>query len=128
MLDRVASNVPDRYAPVLGHFLDHFGEFNAPFFAEFREDDTDEFFVHSRIEAEVGLLDGLFDGMDRGRVPGLNQDHAWFGRSDAGQFADAHLRAVNIHYDVLDQAWRGLARAHAGELILHHVLGFLHFI
>jgi len=57
-----------------------------------------------------------------------DQDHARFGRGDAGQLANPHLRTVNLHHDVLDQAGRGLAGPHAGKLVLHDVFGLLHLV
>ena len=66
--------------------------------------------------------------MHRGDVPGRNEDHAGFGGGDAGQFADAHVGAINFRHDVLHQDGRGPAGADAGELMLHHLLGFDHLL
>ena len=48
--------------------------------------------------------------MQRARVPWLDDEHARFWRGDAGQFADAHLRAVNFHHDIFHQRRGSLAR------------------
>jgi hypothetical protein len=47
---------------------------------------------------------------------------------DAGQFADAHLRAVHFDKDVFDEGRRSLAGAHTGELVFHDLLGLDHLL
>ena len=60
--------------------------------------------------------------------------HGWMvkrprlGGGDAGQLANAHLRAIDFHHDVLDQRGRGLAGADAGKLVHDHLLGLAHLV
>jgi hypothetical protein len=71
-------------------------------------------------------LDGLLDGLDAGHVPRLHDEHSRFRCGDAGKLADAHMRAVNVHDNVLDERRGRLAGAHAGEFVRNHLLGLEH--
>jgi len=64
--------------------------------------------------------------MQRGGVPRLNHQHPRLRRGDAGQLPNPHLRTINFHQNILNQARRSLAGAHARELMLHHLFGLDH--
>ena len=54
--------------------------------------------------------------------------HARFGSGDAGQFADAHVGAINLRHDVFHQDGRGFAGANAAEFMLHDLFGLDHLL
>jgi hypothetical protein len=90
--------------------------------------DADEFALHGGIQTEVRFVNGFLDGAGAGGVPRLQEQHARLGRGDAGQLANAHVRSIHFHHDVLDERGRGFAGAHAVELVLHHFLGLHHLL
>lgn len=114
--------------PFFGHFFGDLHELDAPFLAQFREIQPDTFAVNGRVHTEVGFLQRFFNRMKHRRIPRLDDERAEFRRGDAGQLADAHLRAIGVHHHVLDQRGGGFAGAHAGELVQHHLLGLVHLV
>ena len=108
--------------------FDDLVEFLAALLVELRDGDADDFAVHNRIDAEFGFLNRFVNRHDKARVPRLDDDEARFRRRDAGQFAQAHVRAIHFHHDILDQRRRSFACAHAGKLVLHHLFRLDHLV
>src|ERR1019366_8875818 len=62
-LKGVAAEIADMHAAVLGKLVARLNELEAPLAAHLGKGNADEFTVHDGIEAEVGLLDGLANGL-----------------------------------------------------------------
>src|SRR5690606_10699179 len=105
--DGVAADVADLHAAFLGEAVGDLDEFLAAFAAHLGEGDADEAAVHVGVEAEVGHLDALGDGLHEALVPGLDDDHAGVGRHDGGAVLDALHGAVGLDLDALDHGGRG---------------------
>ena len=90
-LDSVPANMPDRHPPVFRHFSDDLGELLAAFGAKLRKHNSNEFFIHGRVQPQIALLDGLLNRVNRAGVPRLDQYDPSLGNGDSGQFADPHV-------------------------------------
>src|SRR6266542_3298569 len=93
----IAANVPDGYAAIFCHFAHDLDKFLAPLLAQFGKEKTDGLALDGGRQAEVALLNRFFDRMQRVGIPGLDSEGARLRRSNAGQLADAHLRAIYLY-------------------------------
>ena len=125
-LEDVAANVADLHAAFLGEALGDLHELLAALAAHVGEGHADDVAVHCGVEAEVGELDALGDGLGEAAVPGGDDDHAGIGRADGGAVLDAGHGAVGLDLDTLDHGGGGLAGVDVGKLVEGVVHGFFH--
>ena len=114
------------YAALLREAVDHLHEVLPALAAEFGQGKADHGTVDRRVDADVGHLDGLFDGLEQGLVPRLDHDHAGVWRGDCGYFLQAHRAAVGFDHHALDHGGGGLAGMDGGELVQRVVFRRLH--
>jgi hypothetical protein len=72
--------VADGHAAFLGQLARELHKFLAAFGAQFGERQADEAALNGGREAEIGLLDGLFDGLERAVIPRGDDELARFRR------------------------------------------------
>src|ERR1035437_11189123 len=98
LIHGVAPHVADRDPAVLRELADDLDEFLAALFAELREEQPDDLALNRWREAQVALLNGLLNGVQRIDIPGLYDKHPRLGRGIAGHRAHANLRAIALHH------------------------------
>ena len=81
-----------------------------------RDGHADHLAVGLGIEAEVGGLQGLFDVLDDGGVPGRDEDLLRLGGGDLRQLADRGVGAVVVDLDLVEHVHAGPARARGGQV------------
>jgi len=86
----VAAGVAHVHAAFLGLAVGGLDEFLAALAAHVRERDAHELAVDDRVEAEVGGLDGLLDGLHEAGVPRLT----WIRRGSGVLMAAHSLRRI----------------------------------
>ena len=126
VLDRVAADVPDRDAALLGHVPHELDELLAPLLGELRDRQADELAVVRRRQAEIGLLDRLLDLLDRRRVERLDRQHARLGRVDRREVLERRRRAVVVDRDAVEQRRRRAAGAHGVEVLVRRLDRLVH--
>jgi hypothetical protein len=122
----VAADVADVDATFFGHAAGNLHELLATFAAELGEWDSDVGAVNGRVQAEVGLLDGLHDGLGDAFVPGLDLDEAGVGCGDGGAGFERLRGAVGFYHDAFHHGGRGLAGVDAAEFMQRVVEGLFH--
>jgi hypothetical protein len=70
LLEHVAADVADVDAAFLGEAVGGFHELEAALLGEVGEGEADEVAVDDGVDADVGLLEGFFDGAEEALVPG----------------------------------------------------------
>src|SRR5258705_168991 len=93
----------DGDASIFGHLADNFDELLTAFLAQLREKYANDLPLDRRVESKVAFLNGLFDWMQRVGIPRLNSQSTRLRGGNAGEFANAHLRTIDFHQNVLDQ-------------------------
>src|SRR5699024_10861457 len=88
LVHRVAPDVADGDLGVLGVFLDLLCQLLAALLSQLREYQADAPAVVLGVDAQVGGQDGLFYRLERGGIPGLDQQAAGVRRRDSGYLLD----------------------------------------
>lgn len=127
-IDGVPADVANGDSTVFRHSADDFGELDAAFFAQFRKNDSQKFFIYHRVQAKVGFLNRLVNAGDYADVPRLNAQGSWRGGGDAGKVPDSHLRAVGVYQNVFNESGRSLPRSNSGKFFDNDLFAFLHFL
>ena len=129
-LELVAGRPPqvaDRDPALLGLVLDHLHQLLASLGRELREHQADHLAVVGRGDTQVGVLDGLLDGLHRALVVGGDDQHPGLGHVEPGQLLERHVGAVVVDLQLLDERRRGPTGADGREVGLGvaHGLGHL---
>ena len=115
--------------PSSARCLHHLHELLAALLGELREHQADDRAVVRRVHAEVALLDGLLDGLQRALVVGRDDEDARLGHAEAGELLQRRPRSRSSRpSELLDQRRRGAAGAHRGELRLQVGDGLVHLV
>src|SRR6478752_5146419 len=124
----VAADVAHRDLGVLGLGVRHLDVLAATLLGQHRHHATDERAVVARVDAEVGLLDRLLDGVHRGLVAGADDDGARLGVLEGGELLQRGRRTVVVDEDLLEHARVGAPGADAREALLGDLDGLLHLL
>ena len=108
--------------------LDDLHQLPAALLGELWEREPDELAVVGRVDAEIRVLNGFLDGLQRVLVIGLDDQQAGFGHVEAGQLLERHLSAVVVDLELLDERRGRPTRAHARELGLRMADGLRHLV
>src|SRR5207248_7178988 len=115
-------------AAFLGLVLHDLHKLLTPLLGELRERQADDLAVVGGVDTEVGVLDGLLDGLHRVLVVGLDDEKSSLGHVEARQLLQRHLGAVIVDLQLLDKRRRRSPGAHAGELRLRVPDGLCHLV
>ena len=96
VVHRVAADVADRHAALLGEVAHDLDELAAALFGQLGDDQPDELPSLEGCQADVGLVDRLLDRLDRGLVVGLDGQQPRLGRGDRRELVQRRLRAVVV--------------------------------
>ena len=83
-----AAQVAHRHPPLLGLVLHDLHQLLATLLGELRERQADDLAVVRGVDAEVGVLDGLLDGLHVVLVVGLDHEQPRLGHVEAGQLLE----------------------------------------
>ena len=93
---RLGAGVAHRDAAFLGQLVDHLHQILAPLLRQRRQRHPDQVALGGRVEAEIGVADGLLDGLGERLVERLDREEAGFGRRHHGDLVERHRAAVGL--------------------------------
>src|SRR5215216_2236277 len=122
----VPADVADAGPRLLGPVLGQAHVLLAPLLGELGEGQADDLAVVGRVDAQVGVADGLLDRGGGVAVVRRDDQQAGLGGGDAGQLLERGRGAVVVDLEAVDQGGVGAAGADAAELLLGHLDGLAH--
>jgi hypothetical protein len=112
----IAADVADRDLGLLGLLVQHLDQIATALLGERGQRHADDGSGGGRVEAQVGLADGLVDGVDGAPIPGGDDQRARVLHRDARALRQRRRVAVVVHHDVFEQAGLRAPGAQTGEV------------
>ena len=89
---RLGARVPHGDAAFLGQLVHHLHQLLAALLGQRRQRHPDQVALRGRVEAEVGVADGLLDGLGQALVERLHGEQPRLGRGHHGHLVERHVR------------------------------------
>src|SRR5687767_5494425 len=114
--ERFSAGVPHRDTPFLAQLVNHLDQVLASLLRKCRKRYPDQVTLSRRIEPEIGLADGLLDGVGERLVERLYRQQARLRGGHHGHLVERDVGTVGFHPDDVQQRGAGLAAPDGGEL------------
>ena len=99
-------------------FILFFKAFAAAIFGQFWNGHPNKLPVDDWVKAQIGIANCLFHTQHHPLVPDLNAKHSGFWSADCANLWHGHFGTIGLHYDRLQQAYGGAARAEPREFFV----------